>query len=104
MSLSLRTVLVTVTLSLLPDVDLPLLPLNRATNNKINTAAPIIHTHGEVYHSVVCSVVIVVEEELELDDESCARTTSCIKLKTNRLIKDLNVISLIECFIFFIFC
>ena len=80
------------------------MPLNKATNKRINTAAPISQTHGEVYHSVVCSVemLVVVVEELEL--ESWASTTSCIKLKTNKLIKDLNVTSFVECFIFFIFC
>jgi hypothetical protein len=65
-SVSLWTVLVTVTLSLAPAVVLLLPPLNKATNNKINTAAPITHTHGEVQKSV-CSVVVIVVFVLDVE-------------------------------------
>ena len=67
-SVSLRTVFVTVVLSVVPAVVLLLLPRNKATSNKMNIAAPITQTHGEVYHSVVCCVVTLVVVDVELLD------------------------------------
>ena len=69
----------------------------------MNTAAPIIHTHGEVYHSVVCSVVMLVVVVVLEEAESWARSTNCIKLKTNKLINVLNVKTVADFFIFFHF-
>jgi hypothetical protein len=89
-------------LSLLPAV-LLLLPLSSATNNKINIAAPITQTHGEVYQSVVCFVETLVVVLLELDVESCACNANCIKLKTNKIIKDFRTTSFFKFFIFFVF-
>src|SRR5829696_3720080 len=55
---SLSTVFFTVTLSDVVTVSLPRLPLNNATNSKIKTAAPTIHTQGCVYHPCEPSVEI----------------------------------------------
>ena len=66
-------------------------PRNSATKSKIKTAAPATQTHGEVYHSVVCSVVMLVVVVVLEEAESWARSTNCIKLKTNKLINVLNV-------------
>ncbi len=64
-------VFVTVTLSVrLAVVALSPLPRNKATSNKIKTAAPTTHTHGEVYQSLEVTdtdFVVVLEPEADSD-------------------------------------
>jgi hypothetical protein len=52
---------------------------------------------------VVCSVETLVVVLEELDVESWACNANCIKLKTNKIIKDFRATSFFKFFIFFIF-
>ena len=99
-SVSLLTDFVTVTLSEVPEVVLLLLPLVRATSNKMNTAAPATHTHGEAYQfSLFVTEVEVVEVELDAA-LSCAITATW----TSKIITDVSIILIPDkCFICVIF-
>jgi hypothetical protein len=96
---SVVVVLVTVTLSVRPEV-LLLLPLVRATINSINTAPPTIQTHGSVYQVVV---VVVEEVDVAVTVLSCAHAIACEKVSSKSRKAFLTKPGIIECFIFIFF-
>ena len=75
----------------------PLLPLRIATNNRINTAPPTIHTQGAVHHSVLSVVVVLIV--VDLVAVSCPRLIRTSRLKIKSANHDLHVVSFNDCFI-----
>jgi hypothetical protein len=72
----------------------------RATNNKINKAAPTIQTQGDAYQFSFPSVILSDDElvVVEVDVLSCAQVIVCTQQRSKKVINVLQVTTHVPCF------